>query len=235
MAEQIFSNFASMLTFWKTYCEQNMHKFDHTDTGHNFTSALGRIERSSKSLRPIVPTKEEAHNFIQLTQQYDFYTPHYFMRQIYVAMFGWGLFSMEQLEAIHDAVPSNVTIVDYGAGYGLMSSLLQILFGYTVRSVDNFSDYISGKNIHSFTEVQKIDDSYVVNPNHALLVSWGRYHVDKVVDEWRARGGTYLIIIGEYGGGCTFPIDHVKDVEPIRQIDLPNFYGINTCMNIYQF
>lgn len=144
---------------------------------------------------------------------------------------GWTIPSREMISTIAQ-VADNKTVVDVGAGSGLISMLLRRL---QVRAQPVEVDTKEPKPLRVFMKPTIVDSGYKVPADAVLLISWGRDHMDKYITDYVSAGGKTVIIIGEKHNGCTLACDYLRNSAgwTARIVEIPNFEWIYTYMYVW--
>jgi hypothetical protein len=131
------------------------------------------------------------------------------------------------------------------AGYGLLSGLLRSR-GLEVTVTDKFISHgMEDNNITTLTNVIKVDALKIIvsdaskdDPSDIIIICWAPYDDPIASQCLNIFTGSHLILIGEGYGGCT--ADHSffdqldKKWNIIKEIEIPQFYGIHDNCIIYE-
>jgi len=115
----------------------------------------------------------------------------------------WGLPSTKALRVIadvHEKAEKPARVVDMGCGTGAWTAILNKAKVRTI-GVELPAGHPSREQAKA--EYSLITTDYIQEKNDILLIVWGRFHMDKVVFDFVAQGGTCVIIVGQADFGCT--------------------------------
>lgn len=149
--------------------------------------------------------------------------------------FAWAVPNNEAIQEIVKYSP----VIELGAGKGYWASLV-VKNGGLINCYDKEpckNHYCDGK--HFFHEV-KPGSIEVLNEYdaHALFICWPNYAGSFAFDALKAFKGDIFIYVGESEGGCTGNDDFFKELEKnwreIKQVRIPQWWGIHDYMVIYQ-
>jgi hypothetical protein len=108
----------------------------------------------------------------------------------------------------HVKLFEDARIVDLGAGTGIGAYMFAHA-GIPQDSIVALDLPVQTHRMDTQRSFWPIVHEYDIKPQDILFVGWG-YGTDNVVEDYINRGGTCVIILGESGGGCTFPADHFQ-------------------------
>lgn len=131
-------------------------------------------------------------------------------------------------------------VVEMGAGTGYWSMLIREAGG----EVLSFDKYLGEVNKYAFTKsygvVQQGDENSLqgLGGRYCLLLCWPNYNTNFAYNCVVAFLGNRLVYIGEGEGGCNANLEffHLlgKDWTVTKNIDLPQWPGLNDRLSVYQ-
>lgn len=148
-------------------------------------------------------------------------------------------FAIPTKKAIRELVALS-PVVEMGAGTGYWSMLI----GEGGGEVLSFDKYLGKVNKYAFTKsygvVQQGDENTLqgLGGRYCLLLCWPNYNTSFACDCVMAFRGNRLVYIGEGEGGCNANLDFFqlldKDWTVTKNIDLPQWPGLNDRLSVYQ-
>ncbi len=138
----------------------------------------------------------------------------YAAKHIYNKYIGWALPTADICRLVHDFWKERPScrLIDMGAGSGFCCLLLEAagIPADNLLAVDCHHPPKIWATKNSFWTIHR-DDNYMVDPHDIFFVAWGYYGMVTKVRDYVARGGCFVIILGEKSDGCTFPCDFFED------------------------
>ena len=158
----------------------------------------------------------------------------FILRSYFTKGISWWLPSYDVLEKICE-ITNGKTILELGAGLGLMSIFLSLL-GSKIIAVDDSISNNTDKSLLFFkVENITIQESLEKYQTEVLLIVWPLFHGFSSNEIFEKFKGNIIILIGERNGGCTTDIyfpNNWKEID--HDIKVKNWDGIHDELFIYQ-
>ena len=146
--------------------------------------------------------------YYEITKNSDFE-----LKSLYNNYIGWALPSIKTCNLVVETwkLYPNSHIVDLGAGTGVFCKVFNDMGiqENKLLAIDLIKPSHCSKHSRSFWPIYRYDN-YKVDSNDILFIAWG-LNFEYIVDDYVKRGGHCVIILGELGGGLTFPPDFFLD------------------------
>lgn len=199
-----------------------MKRIKMEDSNLDYYRNLAKKDTEKQRFYSLCLNAENAKDLLTITSIFEnavILSNDWYYRQIYNRFIGWGLASYHTCKLIYDywLAHSECCIVDLGAGRGIFCCILHFL-GIPKEKLIAIDLHIEEK---TFWPIQKVNENYQVPKDAILFISWGSMNGSSRpnVDDYVARGGSQIIILGETEGGCTLESDcfknHSQFEEPI--------------------
>lgn len=169
-------------------------------------------------------------------------TRGYSARTSFTQNFAWAIPSQEAIESIVKFAGSE-QILEIGSGLGLWAGLIRA-HGGSIIPVDTFESHGTSRSATFVLteEIGGITAIYKYKPK-VLMMCWPSYgdsFAALALEEFEtcAPPDAQLIYIGEGFGGCTGDDRFFEMLnqswELVNQIDIPQWWGIYDCLNLYR-
>jgi hypothetical protein len=201
---------------------------------------LSKIPHSIYHLVPpnIPKTNEEkVHKIVELiniytSSSYSSELLSIISRSYFTKYISWWFPSYDVLEKIHEVIKGK-TILELGAGFGLMSALLSLLcskiIGVDENNIDKSLSFFNVENITIQESLEKYLECEV------LLIVWPLFHGFNSTEIFEKFKGNIIILIGEPNSGCTEDIFFPPNWNQIdHDVKVKNWDGIHDKLFIYQ-
>ena len=138
----------------------------------------------------------------------------FMIRTIFNENVGWAIPSEKAIQTIYNWVKQkqikypSVKLIDIGAGSGIWELLLHDagLPIETLVAIDLIPDKKTHKFNHTYWPITEVvdTDTYQVAIHDILFIAWG-FGTENILEDYINKGGSYVILLGERKGGCTYP------------------------------
>ena len=157
------------------------------------------------------------------------FQPNWFQeRERCVREYAWAIPCREAVDAVAELSP----LVEVGAGTGYWKMLLEQV-GAVVDAFDK------APPVKQWSEVRKGDPRVLRSYPHAtLFLCWPLYDKPMASRCLKFYKGGCVAYIGEQNGGCCgddkFHELLERDFEVVREVEIPQWYGIHDCLGIWR-
>lgn len=185
-------------------------------------------------MNPYLAEFERLRGNQQSDGSYHFQIHFYSNREELVRRYSWAIPD----EAAIATLVAHSPIVEVGAGTGYWASLVAAAGG-TIHAYDKNPPTIRENEYkHSVLYHPVLPVELMRLKKETLFLCWPPYADSMAVNVLRKYEGDTLIYVGEDEYGCTandaFFKELVANWQLLKQIDIPQWKGINDTLNVYQ-
>jgi len=163
------------------------------------------------------------------------YDPDWENRKKFTKSYSWSYPTKSMITAMTKFIDGD-KVISIGAGSGYIEHLLSDHGVTMVIGTDNMKRKYK-KYHHPIEKLNAIDAIKKYNDHNTLLLSWPEYDDSMASNALKLFTGDKLIYIGEEYGGCTGDDEFHEMLEEswklIKNIEIPNYYGIHDSVYLY--
>jgi len=184
---------------------------------------------SFKSLKSIMPSFHTSFLF-------DTFLPPISLsfRNLIASKYAWAIPNNEAIDEIVKYSP----IIEIGADIGYWASLISKA-GADIVAFDNFSTHQPEEKREKHFDVKFGDENEIKNhQERTLFLCWAPYENDMALNCIKNYKGKYFLYVGEGKSGCNGTDEFFeyldKNFHIIKEINIPQWYGINDSFTVYE-